>query len=208
MRSLLSSGGLPSNTNLPFWSFNVSSVPVCKIQSLWNGTQKRSESEPCKLPSPSLISKHLFVLDMQSHLWLFLFITSARVVLPDCLENSQYPLRDNLSVNFSKLNPNQGVHLSISPERLSSSGPWTCFPCPGAWPSLATHYAEAPQWAVCALNNLYHNVGHCWATEQGLPSKSFTVAIAGNGHKEAGFSQAQLWLPGKWKLSRILIQGC
>ena len=126
---------------------------------------------------------------------------------PDCHENSQYPTRDNLSVNFSKLNPIQGVHLSTSPERLSS-GPWTSFPCPRAWPSLATHFAEAPQWAVCALNTLYHNVGHHWATEQGFPSKSFTVAISGNGHKAAGFSQTQLWLPGKWKFLRVLIQGC
>ena len=125
---------------------------------------------------------------------------------PDCVENSQYPLRGNLSVNFSKLNPIQGVHLSTSPKRLSF-GPWTCFPCPGAWPSLATHYAEAPQWAICALNNLSRNVGHHWATEQGLTRKTFTVAIAGNGHKAADFSQAQLWVPGKWKLLRVLIQG-
>ena len=142
---------------------------------------------------------------MHSHLWLFLFITSACVVLTAM--KTPNILQENLSVNFSKLNPIQGVHLSTSPERLSS-GTWASFPCPGAWPSLATHFAEAPQWAVCALNTLYHNVGHHRATEQGLPSKSFKVAISGNGHKAAGFSQAQLWLPGKWKFLRVLIQGC
>ena len=68
---------------------------------------------------------------------------------PDCLGNSQYPVRGSPSVNFSKLNPTQGVHLSTCPERLSSR-PWTCSRCPGAWPSLAAHYAEAPQRAVCA----------------------------------------------------------
>ena len=47
-------------------------------------------------------------------------------------------------------------------------------------------------------------VGHLWTRTQ---SKTFTVAIAGNGQKAAGFSQAQLWSPGKWKLLRALIQG-
>ena len=96
-------------------------------------------------------------------------------------------------------------------ERLSwklSPGPGTCFRCPGAWPSLATHYAEAPQWAVCAVNSLCHNVGHPWATEQGLRSETFTVAISGNDHKGGRLFLNPTVITWEWKFLRVLIQGC
>ena len=96
------------------------------------------------------------------------------------------------------------MHLSISPERLSSE-PWTCFPCPGAWPSLATRYAEAPPWAVRAVNNLYPNKRRTPLSEWKRTHKqNFYGCYCRECHKVAGFSQAQLWLPGKWKLFRVL----
>ena len=184
----------------------VSPSKVSVLPEFMCATFKACEMLPRSAPNLSLVNlPHLLLCpntsssEVCTDICDYFCSSPLHTFFPDCLGNSQYPVRGSPSVNFSKLNPTQGVHLSTCPERLSSR-PWTCSRCPGAWPSLAAHYAEAPQRAVCAANNLCHNVGRHWAAERGLATKTSTLAIAGNGHKAAGLSQTQLWLPAKWKL--------
>ena len=119
---------------------------------------------------------------------------------PDCLENSQHPLRGNLSVNISKLNPIQDWAPPLK-GFLLDSGPAFLVLGPGsAWrpATLKPHSELYVPWITSDITE--------WLNKDS--SKCLTVAIARNGHKTTGFSQAQLWVPGKWKLLRILIQGC
>ena len=97
-------------------------------------------------------------------------------------------------------------------ERLSwklSPGPGTCFRCPGAWPSLATHYAEAPPWAICALNNVCrnvgHHVGHHWTRTQKWNVYGCYFREWPQGGRLFLNPTVITW---EWKFLRVLIQGC
>lgn len=131
-----------SNTNLkhqsPFWSFSVSSVPMCKIQSLWNGTARSVPNlNLCKLPlssytpntSPSRYAESFVIISVHHLCPRCSFLTAWK--------NPPNPLRGDRSINFSRLNPNLGVHLStLLWERLSLLDPGSAFPAlePGpAW---------------------------------------------------------------------------
>ena len=143
---------------------------------------------------------------MQSHLWLFLFITSACVILtamktPSILQEITWVLTSLNWILFREC-------TWAPPQKDFLLDPGPAFPAlepDPAWrpTSLKPHSELYVPWILYIIMS-----DTTERREQGFPSKSFTVAISGNGHKAAGFSQTQLWLPGKWKFLRVLIQGC
>lgn len=101
---------------------------------------------PVKLPSPFSYTRTLLHLRYAESF----VVISVHHLCPRCSfwlpGKPPNPLRGDRSINFSRLNPNQGVHLSTSSERLFF---WTLDLLSLPW-SLAQPgiFYQAPQWAI------------------------------------------------------------